>query len=55
MKLKTTEYSRLVENEDRNDTWRRVERSSGKFLRRFRLPGNAKTDQIKACMEDGVL
>jgi HSP20 family protein len=32
-----------------------VERSSGKFLRRFRLPENAKMDQIKACMENGVL
>ncbi|KAB5540949.1 hypothetical protein DKX38_013923 [Salix brachista] len=27
-----------VEKEDKNDTWHRVERSSGKFLRRFRLP-----------------
>ncbi|XP_014507186.1 18.5 kDa class I heat shock protein [Vigna radiata var. radiata] len=46
---------RNVEKEDKNDTWHRVERSSGKFLRRFRLPENAKVDQVKASMEDGVL
>ncbi|KAG9142005.1 hypothetical protein Leryth_009356 [Lithospermum erythrorhizon] len=46
---------RNVEKEDKNDTWHRLERSSGKFLRRFRLPENAKMDQIKANMENGVL
>uniref|UniRef100_A0A2P2KXT9 17.6 kDa class I heat shock protein n=1 Tax=Rhizophora mucronata TaxID=61149 RepID=A0A2P2KXT9_RHIMU len=46
---------RNVEKEDKNDTWHRVERSSGKFLRRFRLPENAKVDQVKASMENGVL
>ncbi|GMY10976.1 18.5 kDa class I heat shock protein [Fagus crenata] len=46
---------RNVEKEDKNDTWHRVERSSGKFLRRFRLPENAKMDQIKAAIENGVL
>ncbi|EEF41894.1 17.3 kDa class I heat shock protein [Ricinus communis] len=46
---------RNVEKEDKNDTWHRVERSRGKFLRRFRLPENAKMDQIKASMENGVL
>jgi HSP20 family protein len=46
---------RNEEKEDKNDTWHRVERSSGKFLRRFRLPENAKMDQIKAAMENGVL
>ena len=46
---------RSVEKEDKNDAWHRVERSSGKFLRRFRLPENAKMDQIKAAMENGVL
>ncbi len=46
---------RNVDKEDKNDTWHRVERSSGKFLRRFRLPENTKMDQIKAAMENGVL
>ncbi|CAI9091617.1 OLC1v1026690C1 [Oldenlandia corymbosa var. corymbosa] len=46
---------RKREIEDKGDTWHRVERSSGKFLRRFRLPENAKVDQVKASMEEGVL
>ncbi|KAE8725575.1 17.5 kDa class I heat shock protein [Hibiscus syriacus] len=46
---------RNVEKEDKTDTWHRVERSSGKFKRRFRLPENVKMDQVKASMENGVL
>nr|BAA33062.1 low-molecular-weight heat shock protein [Cuscuta japonica] len=46
---------RSKEKEEKNDTWHRVERSSGKFLRSFRLPENAKVDQVKAAMENGVL
>ncbi|KAF9675415.1 hypothetical protein SADUNF_Sadunf09G0030000 [Salix dunnii] len=46
---------RNVEKEDKNDTWHRVERSSGKFMRRFRLPENTKMNQVKASMENGVL
>ncbi|CAH9130251.1 unnamed protein product [Cuscuta epithymum] len=46
---------RKVEKEEKNDTWHRVERSSGKFMRRFRLPEDTKMDQIKASMENGVL
>ena len=46
---------RSKETEEKNDTWHRVERSSGKFIRRFRLPENTKVDQVKAAMEDGVL
>ncbi|CBI31570.3 unnamed protein product, partial [Vitis vinifera] len=45
----------LKKEEEKNDKWHRVERSSGKFLRRFRLPENAKMDQVKATMENGVL
>ncbi|KAF5470560.1 hypothetical protein F2P56_011064 [Juglans regia] len=46
---------RSKEQEEKNDKWHRIERSSGKFLRRFRLPENAKLDQVKASMENGVL
>ncbi|CAA0812463.1 17.6 kDa class I heat shock protein 3 [Striga hermonthica] len=46
---------RSKEKEEKNDKWHRVERSSGKFVRRFRLPENAKLDQVKAAMENGVL
>ncbi|XP_059662404.1 17.5 kDa class I heat shock protein-like [Cornus florida] len=46
---------RKVEHEEKNDKWHRVERSTGNFIRRFRLPENVKMDQIKATMENGVL
>ncbi|KAJ4947961.1 hypothetical protein NE237_000130 [Protea cynaroides] len=46
---------RTKEQEEKNDQWHRIERSSGNFLRRFRLPENAKMDQVKAAMENGVL
>ncbi|THU46014.1 hypothetical protein C4D60_Mb09t00490 [Musa balbisiana] len=46
---------RSKEEEEKSDKWHRVERSSGKFLRRFRLPENAKVDQVKASMENGFL
>jgi HSP20 family protein len=43
------------EEEHKNDKWHRVERSSGQFMRRFRLPENAKVDEVKAGLENGVL
>ncbi|GFQ08203.1 18.2 kDa class i heat shock protein [Phtheirospermum japonicum] len=46
---------RSKEQEEKSDTWHRLERSSGKFLRRFRLPENAKSAEVKAAMENGVL
>uniref|UniRef100_A0A6N2NC77 SHSP domain-containing protein n=1 Tax=Salix viminalis TaxID=40686 RepID=A0A6N2NC77_SALVM len=48
-------WRKTGENQDKNDKWHRVERVTGKFLRRCRLPDNAKMDQIKATMENGVL
>ncbi|XP_022978184.1 class I heat shock protein-like [Cucurbita maxima] len=46
---------RSKEKEEKNDKWHRVERSSGKFVRRFRLPENAKVEEVKASIENGVL
>jgi len=46
---------RRKEMEERNDTWHKIERSSGKFSRSFRLPENVKMEEIKASMENGVL
>ncbi|KAK9123812.1 hypothetical protein Sjap_013414 [Stephania japonica] len=46
---------RSKEKEEKNDKWHRLERTSGRFLRRFRLPEDAKVDQVKAAMENGVL
>ncbi|XP_010928953.1 18.1 kDa class I heat shock protein [Elaeis guineensis] len=46
---------RRREQEEKTDIWHRMERSIGKFMRRFRLPENAKMDQVKATMENGVL
>ncbi|TVU51353.1 hypothetical protein EJB05_02776, partial [Eragrostis curvula] len=46
---------RAREKEDVGGTWHRVERSSGSFLRRFRLPDNAMVDQVRAGLENGVL
>lgn len=43
---------RNKEMEEKNDKWHRVERSCGKFLRRYRLPENAKVDEVKAGMEN---
>ncbi|CAA0809466.1 18.1 kDa class I heat shock protein [Striga hermonthica] len=43
------------EQEEKADTWHRLERTTGRFLRRFRLPENARMDQVRATMENGVL
>ncbi|KAJ8750084.1 hypothetical protein K2173_013999 [Erythroxylum novogranatense] len=46
---------KVDEKDDKNDKWHRVERWRGNFLRRFRLPENAKADEVKASMENGLL
>lgn len=54
---KTLEISgeRKKEEVQKGDTWHRVERSSGSFMRRFRLPENSNVDQVQAQVQDGVL
>ncbi|KAL6578800.1 hypothetical protein OROMI_009016 [Orobanche minor] len=46
---------RLNELEDEDGKWQCIERSSGKFLRRLKLPENAKMDEVTAEMENGVM
>ncbi|KAE8697126.1 17.5 kDa class I heat shock protein [Hibiscus syriacus] len=46
---------RKEEKYDKNDKWHRMERCRGKFRRSFELPENAKTDGVKASMENGVM
>ncbi|KAL2621195.1 hypothetical protein R1flu_001400 [Riccia fluitans] len=46
---------RNKEQVDEKDSYRRVERSYGKFHRQFRLPENSKVQEIAAKMENGVL
>lgn len=46
---------RTKEEVQKTDTWHRVERSGGQFMRKFRLPENANLDHITAKVENGVL
>ena len=46
---------RSKEVTEKEENWHRMERSHGSFLRRFRLPDNAKPDDMKAQVENGVL
>ena len=46
---------RQKEDVQDTDQWHRVERSSGRFMRQFRLPDNVNADAISAKLENGVL
>lgn len=53
--LLTIQGERKDERKDEKNGYRRVECSYGSFYRRFRLPDNADSDNIKAKGKDGVL
>jgi len=46
---------RDTETESEHEGWRRVERTSGRFFRRFSLPETADGEGIKAACKNGVL
>ncbi|KAG6554353.1 hypothetical protein Mapa_004270 [Marchantia paleacea] len=46
---------RSKEEVNEKDSYRHVERSYGKFYRQFKLPENAKAQEVGAKMENGVL
>jgi len=46
---------RTREEENKTDTWHRVERSYGKFSRRFHLPDDANVEAVNAKVENGLL
>lgn len=48
-------YRETRDEEDENHKWRLRERHTGKFHRSFRLPENARTEDISARCVDGML
>lgn len=46
---------RIKEEEHESDKWHYLERQRGGFVRRFRLPENAKMDKVKCALQNGVL
>ncbi|NOQ89780.1 MAG: Hsp20 family protein [Gammaproteobacteria bacterium] len=51
----TIKGERHSENVEESENFRRVERQSGQFYRRFTLPDSADADKIEASSEHGVL
>jgi HSP20 family protein len=51
----TVSGERKVENTTVEEEFRRVERSFGRFYRRFNLPDTADADGIKATSSKGIL
>lgn len=51
----TIKGERESEKKEEKDDYKRVERFSGSFMRRFTLPDNADLDHISAKTKDGVL
>ena len=51
----TLSGERKVEKEEKEGTFRRVERHYGSFTRSFSLPETVDTDSISADLRDGVL
>jgi len=51
----TIKGERQSENVQESENYRRVERQSGQFYRRFTLPESADADKIEAKSEHGVL
>ncbi len=51
----TIKGERQSENVEESENYRRVERQSGQFYRRFTLPDTADADKIEAKSEHGVL
>lgn len=51
----TIKGERQSEKTEKRDNYKRVERFSGSFLRRFTLPEAIDPDNIKATTKDGVL
>ncbi|MAF33340.1 MAG: Hsp20/alpha crystallin family protein [Desulfobacterales bacterium] len=54
-KVVTLKGERLSENETKDETYYRQERSFGKFERVFVLPVEVNSDKVKADFKDGVL
>jgi len=51
----TIKGERQSENQDEGQNYKRVERTSGSFYRRFSLPDTADSDKISANGKNGVL